>query len=390
MSTQHTKRVIRIATIGVEDRTRRTLDVVFKGPGEGAYVLVEEGLAESIIFDFDCFNAAVLWEDYRKRHPKLPTLVISVNHKEIPDTVFLRKPIQISSLFQTLGEIKERMDALQQQAEIQLEPPKLHAHTGTVSDRPATIPSRFQKDDELDRLCGSVADVNLENGQDVQKIFYNPYQYFQGVLDKALRTAIENDTGVLISGMPQQIVLLPKNNRMLCASPDHELKALCLVPVQQRLITISLLNATDANTQALRQRVEQSLQHGKPLDQFIWKVALWTARGHIPTGTDLQQPVRLSRWPNLTRLLLTPYSLQIASLWHKRTYSLLETAKVLDIPQRYVFTFYSGARALHLIKITPSDTIDVTTPKQDTKQQAFFHRLLSKIWGKSGSQRVTT
>jgi len=390
MSTQDTKRVIRIATIGVEDRTRRTLDVVFKGPGEGAYALVEEGLAESIIFDFDCFNATVLWEDYRKHHPKLPTLVMSVNHKEVPDTVFLRKPIQISSLFQALGEIKVRMDALQEQAEIQLEPPKLHAHTGTVSDRPATIPSRFQKDDELDRLCGGVADVSLENMRDVEKIFYNPYQYFQGVLDKALRTALENDTGVLISGMPEQIVLLPKSNRMLCASPDHELKALCLVPVQQRLITISLLNATDANTQALRQRVEQSLQHGKPLDQFIWKVALWTARGHIPTGTDLQQPVRLSRWPNLTRLLLTPYSLQIASLWHKRSYSLLETAKVLNIPQRYVFTFYSGAWALHLLKIASSDPAEVMIPKEDAKQQAFFHRLLSKIWGKSGSQRVAT
>jgi len=210
------------------------------------------------------------------------------------------------------------------------------------------------------------------------------------VLDKALRTALENDTGVLISGMPEQVVLLPKNNRLLCASPEHELKALCLVPVQQRLITISLLNATDANTHALRQRIEQSLQHGKPLDQFIWKVALWTARGHIPTGTNLQQPVQLTRWPNLTRLLLTPYSLQIASLWHKRSYSLLETAQVLDIPQRYVFTFYSGAQALHLLKIIPSDAVAVIAPKEDTKQQAFFQRLLSKIWGKSGSQRVAT
>lgn len=388
MSTQHTRRVIRIATIGVDERVRRTLDVVFKGPGEGSYALVDEGLAESVIFDFDCFNASVLWEDYRVRHPKLPTLVMSVNHKEVADTVFLRKPIQISSLFDALRAVKVQMDALQAATETQIDHPKLHAHSGSTSDRPATIPSKLHKDDELDRLCGGVADVSLDNPLEVEKVFYNPYQYFQGVLDKALRTALENDTGVLISGMPEQIVLLPKSNRMLCASPEHELKALCLIPVQQRLITIGLLNATDANTRALCQRIEQSLQHCKPLDQFIWKVALWTARGHVPTGSDLEQPVRLSRWPNLTRLLLTPYSLQIASLWHKRSYSLLETAKVLDIPQRYVFTFYSGAWALHLLQTTTTDNAEVVAPKEDVKQQAFFHRLLSKIWGKTGSQRV--
>lgn len=387
MSTQHTKRVIRIATLGIEDRTRRTLDVVFKGPGEGVYTLVEEGLAEAVIFDFDCVNAAILWEEYRTRHPKLPTLVMSINHKEIPNTIFLRKPIQISSLFQALTEVKGKMEILQ---EVEADSPVSHAKLPTHEPAPLLRPSPMQKQsEELERLCGSVADINAEDVQGIPRIYYNPHNYFQGVLARALQTAQTQTDGVLISGMPEPIVLLPKINRMLCEIPDHQLKALCLVPVQQRLITISPLNATDPKTQVLYQRL-QDIQRCQPLDQLTWKIALWTARGHIPEGTDLQQLVQLSRWPNLTRLLLTPYSLQIASLWHKRPYSLLETAKILDIPQRYVFTFYSGVSALQLLKTPSTDDSSALSPKQDIKQQDFFRRLLSKIWGKASHSRVTT
>jgi hypothetical protein len=385
MSTQPTKRVIRIATLGIEDRTRRTLDVVFKGPGEGAYTLVEEGLAEAVIFDFDCVNAATLWEAYRKRHPKLPTLVMSINHKEIAETVFLRKPIQISSLFQALTEVKAKMEM---QQEVAMDNPVSHAKLPAPAPPPVRpVPMLNKQSEELERLCGSVADVHLHDTQGLARIYYNPHNYFQGVLERALQMALAHEHGVLISGMPEPIVLLSKNNRILCEIPDHQLKALCLVPVQQRLITISPLNIADPKTQTLYQAT-QNLQRCQPLDQMIWKVALWTARGHLPEGTDLQQVIQISRWPNLTRLLLTPYSLQIASLWHKRPYSLLETAKLLDIPQRYVFTFYSGVSALQLLKI-PSTEIPLLTPKQDIKQQAFFHRLLSKIWGKTAS-RVTT
>lgn len=388
MSTQTTKRVIRIATLGIEDRTRRTLDVVFKGPGEGAYILVEEGLAEAVIFDFDCVNAATLWEEYRKRHPKLPSLVMSINHKEVPEAVFLRKPIQISSLFQALTEVKARMETLQ---EVEVTHSTSHKSPPPTESEPS--PSRApqvssKQSEELDRLCGSVADINLEDTQAVERIYYNPHNYFQGVFERALQVAQTQEHGVLISGMPEPIVLLPKSNRMLCEIPDHQLKALCLVPVQQRLITISPLDITDPKMQPLCQSV-QNLQRCQPLDQLIWKIALWTARGHLPEGTDLQKVVQLSRWPNLTRLLLTPYSLQIASLWHKRPYSLLETAKLLDIPQRYVFTFYSGVIALQLLK-TPNTIQPVLAPKQDVKQQDFFHRLLSKIWGKTSHSRVTT
>ncbi len=387
MSTQHTKRVIRIATLGIEDRTRRTLDVVFKGPGEGAYTLVEEGLAEAVIFDFDCVNAAILWGEYRARHPKLPTLVMSINHKEIPDTVFLRKPIQISSLFQALTEVNGKMETRQEaEADSPVSHAKLPTHTEPSAPRPTPI---LKQSEELERLCGSVADVDLKDAQDIARIYYNPHNYFQGVLARALHTAQTQIDGVLISGMPEPIVLLPKSNRMFCEIPDHQLKALCLVPVQQRLITISPLNATEPNTQVLYQTV-QNLQRCQSLDQLMWKIALWTARGHIPEGTDLQQLIQISRWPNLTRLLLTPYSLQIASLWHKRPYSLLETAKVLDIPQRYVFTFYSGVAALQLLKTPSTDDSLIVSPKQDIKQQAFFHRLLSKIWGKTSHSRVTT
>jgi hypothetical protein len=44
-----------------------------------------------------------------------------------------------------------------------------------------------------------------------------------------------------------------------------------------------------------------------------------------------------------------PHALRIAALWATRGASLIDTSRLLDIPQRYVFAFYNAALATDLL-----------------------------------------
>jgi hypothetical protein len=94
------------------------------------------------------------------------------------------------------------------------------------------------------------------------------------------------------------------------------------------------------------------LVHLTRLDRFdatLWKLGMTTAKGCLPVGTDVNKVFFLKSWPNMTRLQPSPFALRIAALWATRGASLLETARILDIPQRYVFAFYNAALATDIV-----------------------------------------
>ena len=83
-------------------------------------------------------------------------------------------------------------------------------------------------------------------------------------------------------------------------------------------------------------------------------------------------------WPNFTRLIVTPYALKISALWIAQPHSLLTTAQVLNIPQRYVFAFYSAAHALKLAFVDRR-----TTPRAakltPNEKRSLFQRILARL-----------
>ncbi len=84
------------------------------------------------------------------------------------------------------------------------------------------------------------------------------------------------------------------------------------------------------------------------VEAFLWKLALYTYRGHLPAGTDLNQPVYLRYWPNLTRFEPTPNAMRIASLLCRQPVPLAFIVRILNIPQKHVFNFYAAANAAGL------------------------------------------
>ncbi len=228
-------------------------------------------------------------------------------------------------------------------------------------------------------LVGTAQDIDPDNYRTRRDAEYDPEQYLQGILERAFR--LDDDS--------KQAFCLTTPRGAICAKPDgtavvgfesHYLRALSVIPLCESSMSLNL----DENAPP---HEEGSETVGK--DRLLWKLALWASRGRVPLGTDLDARVMLQQWPNMTRLQLFPDAMRICALLIQQPCSLLETARILAIPQRNVFAFFSAARAIGVAE-TAASRAHMPGPVVDLRQspqRSLFKRIIGHLRREFSSDR---
>jgi hypothetical protein len=395
------KQAIRIAVMGMETRTRNLLKMVFDGPCKGDYLLIEDiESAQACIFDLDTIDGRNLWETHNEHYLHLPTIILSLNEKASAGAFYVGKPISFDHFVNTLEKIK----ALVPQAELVLAAKEVAVKTepknndrtkfATLHDAKLATEVAVEKEEEaLHQWCGQLEDIDPKNPEAIQNVYYDPNQYMQSFLGKAWDISKKSETkAILLDGLYTPMVIFHKKNQLLCPCTlkDNNLRTMALLPIAKNRLHMTVLTEKELNNY-----IEINHLIKNPLDSFLWQVSLWTARGRLPKGSDLNKDVILLHWPNFTRLVVTPYALKISALWMSKPHSLLETAKILEIPQRYVFAFYSATSAIKLALLDrrvsqqplPKDMLDRRVDQRSLNSAAanpipkrgFLQRLLGRL-----------
>lgn len=84
-------------------------------------------------------------------------------------------------------------------------------------------------------------------------------------------------------------------------------------------------------------------------EPFVWLSSINASKGKISSEINFNAPVKLVAWPDLTKLVVFKHAIRIIALWSRGVYSLKNTGKLLNIPQRYPLTVYTALDALGLI-----------------------------------------
>jgi len=375
---------INIAAFGMDQRTLRILEMVFNGPGKGDYVLVKDiQFAQAGIFDLDSLEGKKFWKECRKPYPQLLAIILSLGDKDIAGTIYVKKPIEVDKLIKALKKLK----LLSQESPVSK---PVETSSIEVTDRLSLGPrdarlameiAAIEEEEILHQYCGYAQDINPEKSEEIEKVYYDPNHYLQSFFERAVVVSQQFEHGgILIEGLYIPIVLLYQQNKIFCTcqSSDNKLRTMTLLPLSHGHLRMTTLNETE-----LEKYISKHHLLSQPLDNFLWQIALWTARGRVPKGTDLHKPVVLLHWPNFTRLIVTPSALKISALWMENPCSLLETSKILEIPQRYVFTFFSAASTLKLafvdrrLKSRVSERqASVQTPNV---KRSLFQRFLARL-----------
>ncbi len=399
-----TSKTLRVNTVGMDQRARDALDLFFRNVCHEDYSLEEGDDVDVTIIDMDAVNAEQLRAEHFERHPARPTILISLLEMDVDNGVFLKKPLQPGELKAALERIRESIAAThpadapedaaprtstQEPQVSKLTPSPSNTKRNEQTTDPARqkqsrsgeiiplFPDVLQKRVEAAPSREAPASSPEEKKKEKSVFLYEPMNHLQGYIERAYRLAIQHDRNVLLEGPWRPIIIMPETHEIWVEQSHSHLFALATMPVQPEDVTIRILEEEEPLPE----------QNGsiQPLEPFLWKLAVRTAKGRIPAGTDLRAPVSLRHWPNLSRLMPIRHALRISALWTKQPVSLMETAELLDIAPKYIFSFYSAARALGLIEQRERDREkkDSKTPSpQPPEHKGFLSKILARLRGR--------
>lgn len=403
-------RPVKIAALGMEQRTYSTLQLFFHDHCKDSYVLVEENSADISIIDMDGFQAYRMLEEHKKHYPNQPSILISLSHEKTHDAVCIRKPILLEALSQALLKARERLPQSVTKTTIAKAPVSSTTipRPQTTDNKPEATPSlpsahlthkpqkttgrgksgsshfdqfRYSdnfltEDTDLEHIdIRQAARFDPNNPIQVTKLQYQPEQTLQGYFQRAYFIALKKQQNIILKGVWRPITILHKSKQLRVEKNFRHLYALSGVLFDKSEVSISVM----------KNGLNSEPDPGEtilPAEPFLWKLAIRTSRGRVPANTDFTAPVKLIRWPNFTRIVITPHAFRIASLWARQPTSLMDTAKCLSIPLQHVFIFYTAAVSLNFVAPATTEKnrpAAISSPVKHHRYRKTFQNLLARL-----------
>ncbi|MCP4595792.1 hypothetical protein [Neptuniibacter sp.] len=182
--------------------------------------------------------------------------------------------------------------------------------------------------------CGNLADVDMTQHEERRRIFLNPEGLLLGTMKEAEQLSKKLERVVEISGLPGKMLVSAEAGEFYFTFADDFLNQLSLTKFGFAELELEPLEDTEFDAGEFS---------SEAVDSLLWKVAIWTARGKIFQGMDPEKVLQLKTQPDFTRFIMLPSGKEISDLWSGHQLSALDVVRILDIPQRYVFSFMSGA-----------------------------------------------
>jgi len=402
-------RPVKIAALGMEQRTYSTLQLFFHEHCKDNYVLVEENFADISIIDMDGFQALRMLEEHKKHYPNQPSILISLSHENAYDAVYIRKPIMLEALSSALLKAKERLQQpVTKTPALKIPVTEIGSQLQMTASNPETVtplslnnsvhsPKKTTKqvkfgsrhfnqyqysvnflteDADLEHIDSRLAEnFNPDNPIQVAKFQYQSEQMLQGYFQQAYFGALQKQQNVLLKGVWRPITILHKSKQLKVEKNFRHLYALSGMLFDKSDVSITVLDNSVDSEPGLHETV-------LPAEPFLWKLAMRTSRGRVPIDTNFTAPIKLIRWPNFTRTIITPHALRIAALWAKQPTSLMDTANYLAVPLQHVFMFYTAAVSLNFVApaMTEKDHSTVALPSVKRHQyRKIFQNLLERL-----------
>lgn len=346
---------LKIALLGIGERDKAMLDLFLRKHCSGGCRMVPEERADICILDLDGIHGKKLLQHQRDNHSHRPLIVLSVRDTDIDGVQFLRKPLRTELLKQAIEFYRNELAQRPPVAEVST-PTRARSENGDGAKRAAvgfagnntrgTLRNLESQKRFAHECCGSASIIDLNEKVDDDKLYYDPSRLFQRILKNAIDLCRQQDRPVMLH-LPgsKHITLLPKANIALTDLSDGRLRPRCLLAIKHNETHIEYPQYNETHLLRASNQLPQSI------DALLWKVTLWSARGRLPVGTDINSAIGLQHWPNMTRLLTIPQFLRVAALWVRSPLTLAKTVETLGVEARYVCAFFSACHALDLTLI---------------------------------------
>jgi hypothetical protein len=249
-------------------------------------------------------------------------------------------------------------------------PPQL----SSTSNHPARLGSRQRgwtplENEDIAYSFALESDIDLANDAAVKNIWLRTDNKLLGYLKSAISQQISARSAICLSIRDAlRIHIAPYAKTVAVVGENVSLLELARQDFGSGQISISESAMPGKNAQLQLE-----------LEAFLWKLALYTYRGYLPEGINVNKPVYLKYWPNLTRFEPTPNAMRIASLLCRQPVALAFIVRILNIPQKHVFNFFAAANAIGFAGPAVREVDNMLLPSYsdepgDSPVQGYIHK----------------
>jgi hypothetical protein len=408
---------LRVALLGMDGRSLKTMAMFLQGPCKGNAIVVEEQEADIDIIDADTIHSKQLLEKSLERETKRPVIILSLQSVNVgagDHIIYLKKPIVTDAMLAALEQAKDILAAQFKKKSMCLQPTVAAELTVTRDEeggkfdekafiKPVpSVESPFHAEEEVNKIVdaeeqkktakhtptiqldenafnafiGSVPGLDVNDPNQQLLASYNPKDYYQGFVQSAYKVALTQKRSIRLNSGWKPLIILPHSREIWLDADDKMLRAFAGVSVNAKAVSLAPVDPHSLTSEVQVEKIQE-------MDAFLWKLAIWSSKGRYPQTIDVNSPVYLKRWPNFTRYIVTPHALRISALLVGRgPQTLLNIAALLKIELRYVYVFISAVYALGLAGQAQrqSDTLirpelPVTVPER----KGIMARILSKL-----------
>jgi DNA-binding NarL/FixJ family response regulator len=377
-----------IDIIAPNSRTFNMLEFVLQQHGKGRFELSRGNRPDLVVVDFDKSDVLSAFRKFRSRFPETPAVLLlnlPEEYETLPDEVrivaeyLLLKPFAAKDFISKINECLDGTSAQsakadsarpasfndkeasstrgeslppgppQKNGKVMPEPSRSTAaasentiplQTSLTGNQPVRLGSRQRTWTPLESEIISYSfalesEIDMADDIAVKNIWLKTDNRLLGYLKSVISQQVSAPSAIclFIHGAPK-IHISPYAKTVAVAGEDINLAELARQDFSNGQIAVRECAMPDSN---LLLQLE--------LEAFLWKLALYTYGGYLPEGIDVNKPVYLKYWPNLTRLEPTPNAMRIASLLSRQPVALAFIVRILNIPQKHVFNYFAAANA---------------------------------------------
>ena len=364
-----------IDIIAQNSRTFNMLEFVLQQHGKGRFELSRGNRPELVVVDFDKSDVNIAFRKYRSRFPDIPAVFLLNQQEEyealpseerIGAEFLLLKPFAAKDFIAKINECLCGIPAIQSGGNSEIARTKTSdqgsADKGLRSSprsttanregaqsrqasvtalqvtRPGTRPRTWEalEDGDIGYSFALESEIDMADAAAVEKVWLTIDSKLLGYVKNAIARQVPAQSVVCLSVNDGVSLYISTSTKTVAVVGDK----FDLVELARRDFSNGQISTTESAMP------DKNIQLQLELEAFLWKLALYTYRGFLPAGVNVNKPVYLKYWPNLTRLEPTPNAMRIASLWSRQPVAIAFVVRILNIPQRHVFNYFAAANAI--------------------------------------------
>ena len=315
--------------LGVDARKSAIFSMAFKMHTATQFQLVEEAQqADVLVVDTDGVEGEALWENAQTNYPNVPRVYSSILEPKF-DVAYLPKPVKVETLFPVLrvalsGVVTYKVadaEAQSQNRERLSFKQQAKNYKNTLADEP--------------EVSSAPRDVTFP-ADEIQV-----FDATTGLLGMTRQIATQTENVALIVDNKPVLMYFPGVNRVLLAVAPDKLEELC----QHADVHITVKKIGEH---------PEWQQHAKAqMDSCLWQFAVWTAKGRLIKEIDVNQPLALRSWPNITRLAYIPDAMRLSAFLTKSPVNLPMIYKMIRVDIADLLNFIAASHVTNLLKVQP-------------------------------------